>query len=83
MKLGAKTELFLPYGKAPAGAASVEIDFDRGETITLDVQPTGYFIGEFERPGTGQEPDGDEYDPQPISIRAYDADNNIIGKQDQ
>lgn len=81
--IGAETEIFWPYGKAPAPATSVEIDFDRGETITVAVEPNGYFVGEFTRPGTGEISGGHgSYDPKPTTIRAFDSEGNLIAEQE-
>lgn len=81
--IGAETEIFWPYGKAPAPATSVEIDFDRGETIIVAVETSGYFVGEFTRPGIGQGfIDSAGYDPKPTTIRAFDSEGNLVAEQE-
>ncbi len=81
--VGAETEVFWPYGKAPAPATRVEIDFDQGETITVAVEASGYFVGEFTRPGTGEIDGGHgNYDPKPTAIRAFDNEGNLVAEQE-
>lgn len=71
-----------PYGKAPAPATRVEIDFSDGDTIALDLQTDGYFVGEIIRPGVELEPeDSAPPVPEPTAIRAFDANGNLIQEQ--
>jgi hypothetical protein len=71
-------------GKAPAPATRVEIDLSDGETIALDLQTDGYFVGEVVRPGVEMGPeDSAPPVPEPTGIRAFDADGNLVQEQAQ
>jgi len=71
-------------GRAPAPATRVEVDLSDGDTIALDLQTNGYFVGEVIRPGVELGPeDSAPPVPQPTSIRAFDADGNLVREQAQ
>jgi hypothetical protein len=69
-------------GKAPAPATRVEVDLSDGDTIALDLQTDGYFVGEVIRPGVEMGPaDSVPPVPEPTSIRAFDTDGNLVQEQ--
>jgi hypothetical protein len=70
-------------GKAPTPATRVEIDLSDGDTVYLDLQTDGYFVGELIRPGVDLPDESAPPAPLPRRIRAFDADGNLVQEQTQ